>query len=388
MADKKKLDRIISLDENRFVDENGSAYIPSYFTLEETKHLAPVTRNYQDPAFDSLQNSVKKKLSYSSSVDYSYVLSGMSSLDLLIIEFIGSFSSVQGIHVHRQCELFQRKLELDGIKLSDRRIARSLKKLEDNGLILKNNFEASHTEQGTDPDGIRRVMCYTLDVNGFWFLKNFFASSLYAHNPDSMFLKKKRDSYTHLRCWECVDVYQFFQSLPAFRGYNTSFSGLKQELPQPGGPLVYSPLQLSLQVAHGKGATGILNFVCYPYIQIDGVSFYKDVVDKWINWVYTDDEGNKLKQPNVKKEIPRLLPGINSLAIIVPDEESATYLNSNLKLYEKTSIPITFIVLERIQNKGVLHALLLPSEQHYDEKSNTYVGKLKEWKLSALLKED
>lgn len=370
--------KIVPLSENSFMGSNGELYLPSYLTQEETEQLSPITRNYQDPNYDSLKNSVKNKRRYNSSLDYSSLLEKMNDLDLMILSFIGGFSSVQKLHVYRQCELFKNKLEQNGKALTLNDADKSLKRLEQWGLILKNNFEKQ------DQDGKKRILCYTLDVEGYLFLKNYFASSLYVNNPDDMFLKRKYEAFSHLRCWECVDVYQFFQSLPSFKGFNTSFSGTKQDLPHPGGPLVYSPLQVSLRIMYRPNVEGVLNLVCYPCIQTDRVDFYKKVVDRWEEWISTDKKGNPLEKPNVHKEIPRLLPGLNALAIIVPDEATATYLNANLELYKKDSL-IVFIVLNRIQSRGVLHALLLPNEQHYDEVSESYVGKLEEWKIKELL---
>lgn len=67
---------------------------------------------------------------------------------------------------------------------------------------------------------------------------------------------------------------------------------------------------------------------------------------------------------------PGLVPEYNASTFIVPDEGIANLLNTELKLYEFKESMILF---------------MLPTEQHYDEESDTYDCQLKQLRLEELL---
>lgn len=372
----------VTLENNRFMDEAGRFFVPSYLSYQQTKNIADVTRNYQLPDHVSLQTSVASKRKYRNSLGYADVLENLTFGEQFILKFIGIFSSVQKIQVHRQCQLFKKRFADHDESVSDAHIAKILRKLEIKSLILKNNFD--RIEEETNEKKI--ITCYTLDVEGYYYLKNYYGSSIKVNDPDRWFLWDRNAAIRHLRCWECVDVYQFFQSLPAFRGYNTLYAGRTDGIPSVRGPLVCSTLQVSLKVIFSSKATGTLNLVCYPCVQTDGIRFYKHVLDQWQNWLHSDDMGKQVSEkPNVRKLIPGLVPGYNALTFIVPDEGIANLLNTELKLYEFKESMILFISLNSIQEKGALSAFMLPTEQHYDEGSDTYDRQLKQLRLEELL---
>lgn len=372
----------VTLENNHFMDEKGRFFVPSYLSYQQTKNIADVTRNYQLPDYISLRTSVASKRKYQNSLGYADVLETLTFGERFILKFIGVFSSVQRIQVHRQCQLFKKRFKDHDESVSDAHIAKILRKLEVKSLILKNNFD--RIEEDTNEKKI--ITCYTLDVEGYYYLKNYYGSSFKVNDPDRWFLWDRNAAFRHLRCWECVDIYQFFQSLPAFRGYNTLYAGRTDGIPSARGPLVCSTLQVSLNIIFPSKVTGMLNLVCYPCVQTDGIRFYKRVLDQWKNWLYSDDNGKRVSdKPIVNKRIPNLEPGYNALAFIVPDEDIANLLNTELKLYEFKQSMILFISLNSIQEKGALSAFMLPTEQHYDEESDTYDCQLRQLKLEELL---
>lgn len=371
----------VELQDNLFMDSEGRFYVPSYLTYQQTRDMSEVTRNYQLAEYPTLRASVASKKKYTSSLGYADVLENLTFGELFVLRFIGIFSSVQKLQVRRQCQLFKKRFEDHHEAVTDKHIAQILRRLEKKSLILKNNFDR------IDDSGEKKItVCYTLDVEGYHYLKNYYGQSFTVNDPDVWFLWSRGTALRHLRCWECVDVYQFFQSLPAFRGFNTLFAGQSTGIPTAHGPLVCSTLQVSLKILFGQKATGIFNLVCYPCVQTDGVKFYKSVLSRWQKWLYRDESGEVTEtKPNPNKPIPGLEQGYNALAFIVPDEDMANYLNSSLKLFEFKDTMILFIVLNRIQEKGALHALLLPSEQYYNQETKSYDGELKELQLKELL---
>lgn len=365
------------IEETGFIDEQGKMILPSLLTEEETISLGEVSRNYHRPDYISIESSVRARKMHYTSLDYNATLANMTYLEEFLLKFIANFNSVQKLQVYRQCWLFRgeiikhREGKRTSKNLSEKEINKALNHLEYAGLILANTFK--DTREGREQE---KLTAYTLDVPGFRFMKNYWGSSVLVNDPDVFFLNSNNSQYRHLRCWEIVDVYQMLQAMPTFKGFTTGFSGLINPDPSRGGPLVYSLFQASLQLKGGV----VFNFVCYPCTQLDSPDFFKAVYERWTKWI------NSEPTPGVYKPVNTLLSGVDTLAFIVPDRNTANYMNTKLKVYEiAQQMPVMFITLEEIKKHGIEKAFLWPAEQEYIESENRYSVELEPFTFIGLM---
>lgn len=275
----------------------------------------------------SLDDNIKSIRKYRFADDYNPVYLQLSPLDRYLLHFIGTFRSVQILHLYRLLDIFPKLL--DGAYKTNQ-ILKSLDKLQKNGFIRKWIFEQEILN--------KKLYTFTLTGHGYMFLKTFNSEDYF--NPNNFELRND----WHLRAWEALDIYEFGACQKEYTGkFSIFFNGINNE--GTSGIKIRPSL---LQMSFAKENSLKQNLVIYCALYKDTTQFYIDIVKQWNELINISGKTFSINDLDI---------GQNLLTIYVPTQEMAKNLISELA----ASIPeaeLIFIVGSLIRLKGFQESMV------------------------------